>query len=187
MKSLFQAASELQDFLLERKWRFCFIGGIALQRWGQPRVTIDVDVSLLTGIGREEVYIDALCSRYPPRISDARDFALANRVLLLQSDDQIPLDIALAGFPFEETVVGRATDFQFLEHVRLRTCSAEDLVVLKAFADRTRDWADIETVLARQGSSLDRDYIIGQLSPLCDLKEEPQILDKLNQLFDRFV
>ena len=185
MKSLFQVAANLQHFMIEQRWRFCFIGGIALQRWGQPRLTVDVDVSLLTGIGSEQAYVEALCGRYHPRIPDAADFALANRVLLLQSDEAIPLDIALAGFPFEEFVIERATDFQFLENVLLRTCSAEDLIILKAFADRPRDWADIETILIRQSGLLDRDYIAKQLAPLCDLKEEPQIFEKLNQLFDR--
>ncbi|UCD28075.1 MAG: nucleotidyl transferase AbiEii/AbiGii toxin family protein [Planctomycetota bacterium] len=184
MKSLFRAAAELQDFLLEHRWQFCFTGGIALQRRGQPRLTIDIDVSLLTGIGGEQAYVDVLCGRYQPRIPNAREFALQNRVLLLITDDRIPLDIALAGFPFEELVIQRATDFQFLKNVKLRTCSAEDLIVLKAFADRSRDWADIETILIRQTGSLDRDYIADQLAPLCDLKKEPQILKKLNQLFD---
>jgi hypothetical protein len=185
VKSLLQVAANLQHFMLEQRWRFSFIGGIALQRWGQPRLTVDVDVSLLTGIGAEQTYVETLCKRYQPRIPDAADFALANRVLLLQSDEGIPLDIALAGFPFEEMVVGRATDFTFLENVRLRTCSAEDLIILKAFADRNRDWADIETILIRQSDSLDRDYITEYLTPLCELKEEPQIIEKLNQLFDR--
>jgi hypothetical protein len=35
---LFQVALELQAFLWSREWRFCFIGGLALQRWGEPRV-----------------------------------------------------------------------------------------------------------------------------------------------------
>jgi hypothetical protein len=185
VKSLLQVAANLQHFMLEQRWRFCFIGGIALQRWGQPRLTVDVDVSLLTGIGSEQAYVEKLCKHYQPRIPDAVDFALANRVLLLQSDEGIPLDIALAGFPFEEMVIARATDFKFLENVQLRTCSAEDLIILKAFADRNRDWADIETILIRQSNSLDRDYITEYLTPLCELKEEPQIIEKLNQLFDR--
>ena len=51
MIDLFQVALELQAFLLSRTWRFCFIGGLALQRWGEPRVTQDVDCTLLTGFG----------------------------------------------------------------------------------------------------------------------------------------
>ena len=35
------------------------------------------------------------------------------------------------------------------------TCSAEDLAVLKSFADRPRDWADVETIVVRQQERLD--------------------------------
>jgi hypothetical protein len=42
MKSLFEIAAQLESFLVARNWQFCFIGGIALQRWGQPRLTIEV-------------------------------------------------------------------------------------------------------------------------------------------------
>jgi hypothetical protein len=144
-------------------------------------------VSLLTGMGAEKEFVDALCRRYPTRIPDAVEFALQDRVLLLQTEDGIPLDIALAAFPFAEQVVQRATDFRFLESVELRTSSAEDLVLLKAFGDRSRDWADIEGVLIRQGRVLDRRYVERHLGPLCELKGQPDITLKLAQLWDRRV
>ncbi len=52
------AAVEVQDFCQQRKWRFCFIGGGAVQRWGEPRLTQDVDLTLLTGFGDEEMFTD---------------------------------------------------------------------------------------------------------------------------------
>lgn len=182
MKSLLRAAAELQKLLAARQWRFCFIGGIALQRWGEPRLTLDIDVSLLTGLGREREYISVLCREYPPRVPDAEAFAVRNRVLLLQSTDGVPIDISLAAFPYEEQVIQRATDFVFLEDVSLRTCSAEDLVVLKAFADRPRDWADIEGILKRGRREMDWTYTVSMLEQMCALKESPQILTRLQDL-----
>lgn len=38
---VFDAAREVQDFLRRSEYKFCFIGGVALQRWGQPRLTLD--------------------------------------------------------------------------------------------------------------------------------------------------
>jgi hypothetical protein len=67
----------------------------------------------------------------------------------------------------------------------LRTCSAEDLVVLKAFADRPQDWLDIEGVLVRQGRSLDRAQVIDELLPLLELKEELSPKTTLDKLFQR--
>jgi hypothetical protein len=47
MTRLIQVAVELQGFLDAKAWRNCIIGGIAVQRWGEPRLTVDVDVTLL--------------------------------------------------------------------------------------------------------------------------------------------
>jgi hypothetical protein len=35
---LLEAAQEIQQFCVSRDWRFCFIGGIAVQHWGQARL-----------------------------------------------------------------------------------------------------------------------------------------------------
>jgi hypothetical protein len=84
---------------------------------------------------------------------------------------------------FEEEMIRRATPFLFAPECFLKTCSAEDLIILKAFADRAKDWGDIESIVLRQGSSLDTGYILGQLTPLCDLKESPEIIEKLKNVF----
>ena len=55
------------------------------------------------------------------------------------------------------------------------------MIVLKAFADRDRDWSDIKSVLIKQ-DRLDWTYITEQLAPLLELKEAPDILDKLEKL-----
>ena len=65
----------------------------------------------------------------------------------------------------------------------LVTCSAQDLVVLKAFADRMQDWLDIEGVIVRQGTNLDRSLVLHELGPLLELKEDPQADVTLRGLF----
>jgi hypothetical protein len=47
------------------------IGGLAVQRWGDPRQTRDVDLTLLTGLGGEEAFVDPILEHYPPCIADA--------------------------------------------------------------------------------------------------------------------
>jgi len=182
MKSLFLLAAEIEKLLQDLNWRYCFIGGIANQRWGRPRTTIDVDITLLTGFGGEETFIDELLSNYPARISDPRSFALRHRVLLLQAPGGIGIDISLGGIPFEEKMVDRASRFEYLPGISLLTCTAEDLIVLKAFADRGQDWLDVEGVILRQKGHLDWDYIFSQLNPLTELKEDPNIVTHLQKL-----
>ena len=71
--------------------------------------------------------------------------------------------------------------FDYPPHIALRTCSAEDLLVLKAFASRAQDWVDIERIIVRQTGKLDWSYIHEQLRPLVELKGVPEILDELER------
>lgn len=113
METIFEAARELQGYCDQRGWRSCFIGGIAVQRWGEVRVTRDVDLTLLTGFGTETSYVESLLTGYASRHADPLQFALIARVLLLNSAGGIGLDISLGALPFEEHMIDRATCFEF--------------------------------------------------------------------------
>jgi hypothetical protein len=176
-----RAAAELQEVCTGNAWRFCFIGGLAVLRWGEPRETVDVDLTLLTGFGSETPFISTLMARFEPRIANAAEFARATRVLLLKARSGVGLDIALGGLPFESDVVSRSSVFTYPPAAQLRTCSAEDLIVLKAFADRPKDWVDVDGILLRQTGAIDWDYVYRQLAPLVELKEAPEILDRLER------
>jgi hypothetical protein len=176
-----RAAAELQSLCEMQGWRFCFIGGLALQRWGEPRETVDVDLTLLTGFGGEEGFVKILLNEFESRIENPADFALKHRVLLLRSVAGVGLDIALGGMNFEESAVVRSSLFLFPEEVKIRTCSAEDLIIFKAFASRPKDWLDVEGIIVRQTGKLDWGYIRKQIQPLAELKDAPEILDELEK------
>ena len=179
MLEVYRAADMLQRHCESQHWRFCLIGGLALQRWGEPRETIDVDVTLLTGFGGEERFIQEILSWYEPRVPDPVGFALRNRVVLVQAPSGVGIDIALGGLPFEEAAVERSTLYEFAPGITLRTASAEDLIVMKAFASRAKDWVDVEGIAIRQTKKLEWAYVLGHLTPLAELKGEPEILDRL--------
>ncbi len=104
---------------------------------------------MLAGFGGEGPVITALLEDLSPRIPDAANFAWRHRVLLLRTADGIAVDVALGAMPFEEAAIARATDAELARGAVLRTCSATDLVVHKAFAARPQDWVDIEPVGGR--------------------------------------
>lgn len=181
--NLWVAAQQAQALFNRLDLENCVIGGLANQRWGEPRITRDVDFTLLAGFGNESHVIQKLLRDLTPRFEDAAEFALHSRVLLVEDKHGTPLDIALAALPFEENIVQRATPWTIGDRDEVVTCSAEDLIVLKAFASRPQDWIDIEGVIIRQGSVLNQKLIMTELTPLTELKEEPEILVELQQLF----
>jgi hypothetical protein len=63
----------------------------------------------------------------------------------------------------------------------LVTCSAEDLIVMKAFAARPKDWLDVEGIIVRQTGGLDWAYVERHLRPLAELKEAPAIWQELGR------
>jgi hypothetical protein len=182
MIDLLGTASQLQAFCDCQGWLSCFIGGIAVQRWGEPRVTRDVDLTLLAGFGGEDPFIDALLAAYTARIHDAKEFARRHRVLLLSTPDGVGIDVSLGALPFEALVVSRATLFSFGPGLDIRTCSAEDLMVLRLFASRPLDIHDAEGVALRHRDQLDWRYIEDQLRPLAEVKQDAEILRSLDRL-----
>jgi hypothetical protein len=181
---IFQAALEIQSFFNENHWDFALIGGLAVIRWGQPRTTVDVDATLLTMFADEEKYIDTILARFASRIPDARDFAVKNRVLLVTASNGFSIDISLGGMPFEQQMVERSSLFGFEKDCVLRTCSAEDLIVLKAFAARDKDWADVDSIFQRQKGKLDIEYVCENLQQLCEWKDAPEIMVKIHQMIN---
>ena len=152
MNLVFQAADALQKFLQAQGWPFCFIGGLAVQHWGEPRVP------------------------------DFLEKAVWSRVVLLKDEHGVGLDVALGALPFEEQAIARARDVKFLDNWSLKICSAEDLLVMKSLAGRSRDWLDVETVLIRQGTKLDWSYVMRELSPLAELAEKPDAPRELERM-----
>ena len=126
----------------------------------------------MTGFGDEERFVDALLKELAPRRPDAREFALSRRVLLAKTQSGIDVDVALGALPFEERTVARATRWHFRDDVTFTTCSAEDLIVHKAFAGRDLDWGDVERVLIRQHGRLNLEQVRLELKPLLELKGE---------------
>ena len=179
---IFAAALEIEGACRNAGFSFCFIGGLAVQRWGEPRMTADVDLTLLTGFGNEEPFVDALLKSFAGRLSDAKSFALQNRTLLLVASNGIPLDVSLGAMPFEQRSVERASPFTVAPGRTLTTCSAEDLIVHKAFAGREKDWLDIRGIITRQGRRLHAAIIWQELLPLLELGDDPTTEGRLRGL-----
>lgn len=185
MHKLFEAAVEIQNWLIANNISFCFIGGIANIRWGEIRITNDIDLTVLCGFGNEEIISKILLDKFRSRISDPVPFAINQRVLLLLSSEGIPIDVALSGLEFEEEMIKRSSGFEISPGINLLTCSAEDLIVTKAFANRPKDIQDIESIINRQREKLVHQYILEKLQPLAELKGDKSLVSKLKERLNR--
>ena len=182
MNQVFAAALEVQQLFQERKWKFCLIGGLAVIRWGRRRATEDADFSLLTGIGDEREFLDIISDRFPEREPNEVDFAVAARVYSGFAPSGAPVDIGLAAFPYEAEVIGRAPPHTFRPGCTVMTCSAEDLIVMKAFAGREIDTFDLRYLMANHWLRLNWQQIERDLRSLCDWTEKFDAVPRFESL-----
>lgn len=180
MTDLVAAAAEIQSRLDNAGFRNCIIGGLALQAWGEVRLTRDVDFSVLVGFEHVKEQISGIFQVVEPRIPNAEEFALENRVLLA-SFKGIPADIALAGFEYEKRMIDRSVMIDFGSGP-VRICSAEDLVIAKTFASRPRDMEDVASIFRRQGSAVDWEIIEAELPGLLEVIGAPERMEWLRSL-----
>jgi hypothetical protein len=150
----FEAAWQLHRFLTGRGIPYAIIDGIAGQRWGEPRLTIDVDLAILLPPGAEEPALREIAAAFPPRLKDAVTFAIEHRVLPIDVAGAGPADLTLALPGFEEEAIRRAVEYDLGRGRVVRLCTAEDLVVYKCVAGRARDVLDVEGIIARQAGTL---------------------------------
>jgi hypothetical protein len=182
---LVEAAEEIQQFCRSRQWRFCFIGGIAVQHWGEARLTRDADITIFTGFGGQARFVDELLAHFDARTENARDFALAHRVLLLRAHNGIPLDVMFGALPFEEKAAGTAQEVEIVDGVHLTLVAPGALVVFKVFADRPQDWLDIEGIIVKSGGQVKWDTVRADLAELLELKDDRAALARLDALLAR--
>ncbi len=157
--SLLEAAAEIVALLESQDVPYVIVGGLAVQYWGEPRTTRDVDVTILVTPERFEVIANEILQRFRPRMSDALSFAQRHRILLVSSSQGFPIDISLGIPGYEEEVMRRAARVSFKGMPEMRLICAEDLIVHKCVAGRARDREDVERILIRQQLVVDVDYI----------------------------
>ena len=183
----FRSAIEALQKLLEKyNERGVIIGGVATGFLGKPRFTADVDAMFLLSTSEVSKFLEAAqTENIIPRIQDADAFARKNRILLLRhSPSETDIDISLGILPFEEEVVERGS-IQSFGNLAIRLPTPEDLIIMKAVANRPKDLEDIRMIVQSQahldtkrikhwvlsfGEILDMPDLWGQIEPL--LKSE---------------
>jgi len=140
---------------------------------------------LITRFESKPAIVSSLTKKFRTRRPDAAEFALKARVALLFASNDVPIVVALGGLPFEERTITRASLWEISRKDSLVTCCAEDLIVHKAFANRDLDRLDLRGVLQRQGQKLNVDLIFKELRPLLELKEAPEIEDRLRKMMEK--
>jgi hypothetical protein len=167
--------AELCRVLEEARLPYMLVGGQANAIWGEPRATLDVDVTIWAEDRPDAV--DALASRFRALVSDPAAFVRDTRVLPLESSEGVRIDVIFGMLPFEQEAIRRARSISIGERA-VRVCSAEDLILMKIVSERQRDLDDARGVALRRLNDLDLGYLEPRIGELASLLERPEIAER---------
>lgn len=124
------------------------IGGVAVAILGRPRATRDVDaLAFLSEDKSASILSTAKRHGIEPRVENPLEVAHRTNVLLLRHVGAgIDIDVLLGRLPYQEDAIGRGK-FHNISGVRVKLPQVEDLLIMKAVAQRPRDLLDIEGLL----------------------------------------
>jgi predicted nucleotidyltransferase len=160
------------------------VGGMAVSLLGQPRATQDIDVVVWLGERSWDSFVSAGESRgFVRRIPDVLEFAARTRVILLRHGDGVGVDVSCGALPFEQEMIERAQVVE-VGGVKVKVPTPEDLIIMKAVAQRPKDLNDIEALL-RAHADLDLERVVRWTREFAAALETPEILAGLERLLGR--
>lgn len=86
---------------------------------------------------------------------------------------------------FDRQAIERAVEVEVRPGQKARICTAEDLVVYKLISTRPRDYEDARSVVARQGSKLDRAYVERCLNEFEQVLDDSTLVSSFHELLRR--
>ena len=169
-----QALADLASLLDRLRIPYMIIGGLANAVWGEPRATVDIDVSLWVAEAEIRSTIAHLTAHLPALVAEPAEFVARTRVLPVADSRGVRIDIVFGMLPFEEQAIRRAVTIP-VAGAPVRFCTAEDLILHKVVSDREQDLADVRGILRRQLPRLDLAYLEPRIAELARLLDRPEI------------
>ncbi|MBS1869237.1 MAG: hypothetical protein JSS99_06200 [Actinobacteria bacterium] len=145
----------LHRALARRRIPHAFGGAIALAYWTlDPRATSDIDVNVFLPVAEAAKALCALPSEVAQPEGTAEAIARDGQVRLWWGET--PIDLFFDTVPLHDDAARHRRRVAFAR-TEIPVLGPEELAVFKTLFDRTRDWADIEAMLAAE--TLDADAV----------------------------
>lgn len=141
------ALDAIHDVFESLELAHALVGGLAVSIWGAPRATADVDVYAELPLERREEIRGAMTSRgfdVPAMDEELQHFGVFRSLF---RPTNVFVDVFDADNPLGEEILARRREV-VAEGKTCWTAAPEELVVLKAFSDRPRDFDDLTKLLA---------------------------------------
>jgi hypothetical protein len=164
MKDVLRALRDAVEVLEELKLPYAVMGGLAVRVWSIPRATWDVDVTVavvdedltrLTHAFEERGYTSP--EVYKSGWTDQVGGMPVIKFRWYVPGGDLDVDLFLVETAFQRSLLSRRCKAH-TDGIDMWVASAEDLILLKLVASRTRDLVDVADILFMQGQ-LDEAYL----------------------------
>jgi len=186
LDALSSLALDAERWLASAGVSYAYVGGFALAFVGRARATRDVDAIASIDLERLDTLV-AAARPFGFALLNSDGFEFARRTLVLRlrhNPTGLPLDLSLAFTPFEIQAIGAATRFP-VHGGNVPVVRPQDLIVMKAFARRPQDLADIASVLDRHPNT-DLRPVRRWLRELGTALDDPSYVTEFDQLVARW-
>lgn len=164
---------------------YMVIGGQAVLLYGEPRLTIDIDITL--GINTDQA--DQILSlthelSLKPIPEDIKTFIQQTMVLpAMDEPTGIRVDFIFSSTLYETEAIKRAKKIIIMEQ-EVCFASPEDLIIHKIFAGRPRDLEDVRIIILKN-PGIDIQYIRKWLKEFNASAEEGDFLKTFEQMLKK--
>jgi hypothetical protein len=169
-----KAIIDITKFLRKKRIAYMIIGGVANLFWGEPRTTLDVDVTVNVEDKDVPKFITLIKNKFPILVSQPERFIKKTRVLPIKVRD-LSVDIIFATLPYEKRAIKRAVARRIAK-TKVNICSAEDLIIHKIISERPKDIEDAKKILIKQRKIINRRYLSPKIRELSKSLSRPEIM-----------
>jgi predicted nucleotidyltransferase len=171
----------LDEFCNKNSIDYALIGGLAVITYGYARTTKDIDITVLCKLEDMREVHEKFVGGYLPLQENSLEFFSRYFVLPIKDNvTNVKIDVAAGLTVFDDTIISRRKRTT-LGEAELYICSLEDLIIYKLFATRYQDLADVQELINRNKTSLDKKYLFETAEKFRELERE-DIIENLNKL-----
>ncbi len=175
---LLNGLREVTTFLSKQGVKYAVIGGIANQIWGQARFTYDIDLKVLVPDTNYSAVREMLTQAFP---TPGRPELPMNPLIVSVIIDGIIVDFLLTTPGYEEQLIIRAIQYS-LDDLDIWVCTAEDLIIQKAIANRVKDWQDIAGIMEERFLQLEVSYLEEWLTLFAEALDNSEMLSQYHNI-----
>jgi hypothetical protein len=160
MPSIFKILIKLSAILNRQKIPYMLVGGLAVNYYGAPRATGDIDLSLLASSQNTAKLLVALKkNRFLFHAKEVASLVkTSNRFLVFDPSNTYRIDCWIPKTRFELQALDRRVKVS-MGGKALFLPAAEDLILFKLLAGREKDKEDLKWIILRQKRILDKKYL----------------------------